>query len=93
MIRLFRLWRVAGRDLRLLWFALRHRSRPIWLLPAAALFAFYALEPLNFALPLLGIVDDFILLPLVLHGLLRFLPADIRSGFERRSIGIFVSLQ
>jgi uncharacterized membrane protein YkvA (DUF1232 family) len=85
MIRLFRLWRLAARDLPLLWFALRHRSRPMWLLPAVALLALYALDPLNFALPPVGIVDDFILLPLVLHGLLRLLPTDIRLGFERRS--------
>jgi uncharacterized membrane protein YkvA (DUF1232 family) len=85
MIRLFRLWRLARRDLPLLWFALRHRSRPIWLLPAAALLVLYVIDPLNFALPLVGIVDDLILLPLVLHGLLRLLPADIRLGFERRS--------
>jgi uncharacterized membrane protein YkvA (DUF1232 family) len=78
VIRLIRLWRVAGRDLRMLWFALRHPRRPLWLLPAAALLAFYALEPLNFAIPVLGLVDDFLLLPLVLHALLKFLPADIR---------------
>jgi uncharacterized membrane protein YkvA (DUF1232 family) len=84
MLRLFRLWRLGGRDLALLWYALRHPNRPIWLLPATALLGFYALEPANFALPLLGVVDDLILLPLLLHGMLQFLPADIRDGFERR---------
>jgi uncharacterized membrane protein YkvA (DUF1232 family) len=77
VIRLIRLWRVAGADLRLLWFALRHPRRPLWLLPATALLALYALEPLNFAIPVLGLVDDFLLLPLVLHALLKLLPADI----------------
>ena len=85
MVRLFRLWRLGGHDLRLVWFALRHPSRPIWLLPVVAILGFYALEPLNFAIPLLGVVDDFILLPLLLNCLVRFLPADIRSGFERRA--------
>ena len=85
MIRLFRLWRLAGRDLHLLWFALRHPSRPLWLLPAAAVLTFYALEPLNFAMPFLGFVDDLVLLPLVLHWLVKFLPADIRDAFEYRS--------
>ena len=41
----------------LLWFALRQRNRPIWLLPAVVLLGLYALEPLNFAIPLLGVVD------------------------------------
>jgi uncharacterized membrane protein YkvA (DUF1232 family) len=84
MIRLFRLWRIGGTDLRLLWFALRHPNRPVWLLPLATILVVYAIEPLNFAVPLLGIVDDFVLLPLVLHLLLRFLPTEIRHGFAQR---------
>jgi uncharacterized membrane protein YkvA (DUF1232 family) len=85
MFRLFRLWRLGASDLRLIWYALRHPQRPLWLLPAASLLAFYALEPVNFALPLLGIIDDFLLLPLLLHLVVRFLPADIRYDFGRRS--------
>ena len=84
MIRLFRLWRLGRQDLRLLWFALRHRSRPVWLWPAAAFLTLYALDPANFAIPLLGLVDDFVLLPLVLHLLLKFLPSDIRAGFGQK---------
>ncbi len=83
MIRLFRLWRMARGDLRLLWFALQHRSRPLWLWPAVALLGLYALDPANFALPALGFVDDFVLVPLALHVMLRFLPTDIRAGFKR----------
>lgn len=80
MLRLFRLWRLGAQDLRLLWFAMRHPGRPVWLWPAAVVLGIYALEPLNFAVPLLGIVDDLVLLPLVLHLLVRFLPLDIRVG-------------
>jgi uncharacterized membrane protein YkvA (DUF1232 family) len=78
MLRLMRLWRLAAVDLRILWFALRHPHRPIWLWPAAIVLGLYAFEPLNFAIPALGIVDDFILLPLVVHVLVRFLPLGIR---------------
>jgi uncharacterized membrane protein YkvA (DUF1232 family) len=80
MFRLLRLWRLLGNDLRLLWFALRHPRRPFWLVPAVVLLALYALDPLNFALPFAGAVDDFVLIPLALHLLLRLLPADIRAG-------------
>jgi uncharacterized membrane protein YkvA (DUF1232 family) len=80
MFRLLRLWRLVGNDLRLLWFALRHPRRPFWLAPAVVLLALYALDPLNFAIPFAGAVDDFVLIPLVLHLLLRLLPADIRAG-------------
>jgi uncharacterized membrane protein YkvA (DUF1232 family) len=79
MLRLLRLWRIAGKDLSLLWFALRQRNRPIWLLPAVVLLGLYALEPLNFAIPLLGVVDDVILLPLALHFLAMCLPAEFRK--------------
>jgi uncharacterized membrane protein YkvA (DUF1232 family) len=83
MRRLFRLWRLLGDDLRLLLYALRHPLRPVWLMPAAAVLLLYALEPLNFALPLLGVVDDLVLLPLVLHALLARLPAELRACYAR----------
>ncbi len=85
MLRLFRIWRLGRQDLRVLWFALRHKSRPLWLIPALVVLGLYAFEPLNFALPLLGVVDDLILLPLALHWLVKLLPAQIRSGFGGES--------
>jgi uncharacterized membrane protein YkvA (DUF1232 family) len=69
MKRLFRLWRFGGRDLRVLWAALRHPNRPRWLLPASLALMFFALEPFNFAIPVLGVVDDLMLLPLLLRAL------------------------
>jgi uncharacterized membrane protein YkvA (DUF1232 family) len=86
MIRLLRLWRLSAWDLRLLWFALRHPHRPVWLLPVVLVLGFYALEPLNFVMPVIGVVDDFIVLPLVLHLLVSFLPLDIRTGFGLKKI-------
>lgn len=80
MPRLLKLWRLVGKDLHLLWFALRHPNRPLWLWPAAVLLALYALDPFNFALPIAGFVDDLVLIPLLLHVMLRLLPADIRAG-------------
>lgn len=85
MVRLLRLWRLGAHDIRYVFFALRHPSRPLWLFPVAAALAIYALEPFNFALPLLGVIDDFVLLPLALHFLVRLLPAQIRYDFEQRS--------
>jgi uncharacterized membrane protein YkvA (DUF1232 family) len=86
MLRLIRLWRLGAKDLVLLWFALRHPHRPAWLWPAAAVLFLYAVDPLNFAIPLLGAVDDLILVPLVLHLLVMLLPLDIRVAFGRRLI-------
>lgn len=69
MRRIFRLWRMSRDDLRLVWRLLRHPHRPRWLLPATLALGFFALEPFNFAMPFLGVVDDLFLLPLLLHGL------------------------
>jgi uncharacterized membrane protein YkvA (DUF1232 family) len=82
MLRILRLWRLSGTDLRLLWFALRHRPRPIWLWPALLILTWFALEPFNFSFPLLGVLDDVIILPLVLHVLVKLLPNDIHSAFS-----------
>jgi uncharacterized membrane protein YkvA (DUF1232 family) len=58
----------------------------VWLLPAALVLGFYALEPFNFVMPVVGMVDDFIVLPLLLHVVVSFLPLDIRTGFGLKRI-------
>lgn len=84
MIRLLRLWRLIAGDLRLLWFALRHPRRPIWVWPVAVVLGLYALDPVNFALPFAGMIDDLVLVPLLVHVAVRLLPAEIRLGFALR---------
>jgi uncharacterized membrane protein YkvA (DUF1232 family) len=84
-MRLLRLWRLGGHDLRLVWYALKHPDRPVWLWPVVVMLGLYALEPLNFALPVIGLVDEFVILPLALHAILAFLPPEILAGFARRS--------
>ena len=80
MRRLFIFWRQGGRDVKLLWRALKHPDRPAWLMPAAVLLAFFALDPLNLALPMLGAVDDLVLLPLALRALTSALPLHLRDA-------------
>jgi uncharacterized membrane protein YkvA (DUF1232 family) len=88
MKRIFALWRlVAGQDLRLLWFAIRHEKRPRWLLPGLAGLAWFAVEPLNFAVPVVGAVDELVLVPLMLHGMIKMLPVDVIDGFARAYAG------
>jgi uncharacterized membrane protein YkvA (DUF1232 family) len=83
MRRLFRLWQIGGRDLRFLLKTLRQPDRPQWLLPALLVLMFFAIEPLNFALPLVGVVDDLVLLPLLLRGLARLAAGAARSRDDR----------
>lgn len=85
MFRLLRLWRLVASDLRLLWFALWHQRRPIWLWPVAVVLGLYALDPVNFALPFAGVIDDLVLVPLLSHLVVKLLPAEIRLGFALRS--------
>jgi uncharacterized membrane protein YkvA (DUF1232 family) len=85
MTRLFRLWRLVAGDLRLLWFALRHRRRPLWLWPVTIVLGLYALDPVNFALPFAGVVDDLVLVPLLVHLMVRWLPTEIKTGFVAAS--------
>jgi uncharacterized membrane protein YkvA (DUF1232 family) len=68
---IFRLWRMSRNDLKILWQALRHPNRPTWLLPATLALGLFTFEPFNFAIPVLGVVDDIFLLPLLLHGLAK----------------------
>ena len=82
--RLLRLWRLARQDLRLVWFALRHRNRPAWLWPAVGLLAVYALDPFNVVLPTLGVVDDLVILPFAVHLLVKLLPPQIHASYARR---------
>lgn len=86
MFRLLRLWRLAASDFRLLWFALRHPRRPIWLWPVAVVLGLYALDPVNFALPFVGIVDDLVLVPLLIHLIVTLLPTEIKSGYALRPL-------
>lgn len=82
MLRLWRIWRLGASDVRLLLYALHHASRPGWLWPAVIVLGLYAFDPFNFAIPLLGVVDDLVILPLLLHLLAKMLPGAIRRGFD-----------
>jgi uncharacterized membrane protein YkvA (DUF1232 family) len=83
MRRLFRLWQIGGQDLLFLLKTLRQPGRPQWLLPALLILMFFAFEPLNFALPLVGVIDDFVMLPLLLRGLAKLAAGTVRKRDDR----------
>jgi uncharacterized membrane protein YkvA (DUF1232 family) len=85
--RLAVLWSVIRGDARRLWFALRHPAAPPWLKVGTALIVLYLLSPVDLlpeAIPLLGVVDDLVLVPLAIRWLLSRLPAEVRGDVERR---------
>jgi uncharacterized membrane protein YkvA (DUF1232 family) len=86
--RLSILWSVVRGDARLLWFALRHPLAPRWLKPALAGAALYALSPVDLlpdVLPVLGLADDLVLVPLALAFMARRLPPELRTEFARQA--------
>jgi uncharacterized membrane protein YkvA (DUF1232 family) len=86
--RLSILWSVVRGDARLLWFALRHPLAPRWLKPALAGVALYALSPVDLLpdmLPVLGLADDLVLVPLALAFMARRLPPVLRADFARQA--------
>jgi uncharacterized membrane protein YkvA (DUF1232 family) len=83
------LWTLVRGDARQLWFALRHPAAPGWLKLGTALIALYLLSPIDLipeALPVIGVVDDLVLVPLAIRWLLKRLPADIaRAAAQGRA--------
>ena len=85
--RLTVLWTVVRGDARQLWFALRHPAAPGWLKVGTALIALYLLSPVDIVpdwLPVIGVVDDLVLVPLAIRWLLRRLPPDVAAAAARR---------
>ena len=80
--RLSVLWAVVRGDARQLWSALQHQASPRWLKPAVALMVLCVVSPVDLipdVVPLLGLVDDVVLLPLAMRFVLRRLPAAVRA--------------
>ena len=85
--RLTLLWTVVRGDARQLWFALRHPAAPTWLKIGAALIVLYVLSPIDLIpdfIPLLGVMDDVVLVPLAIRFLLKRLPAELARATAPR---------
>ncbi len=82
------IWTVVRSDARLLYRALRHGQAPQWLKWGVAGIALYLISPIDLIpdfIPLLGVMDDIVLIPLAMRWLLKKLPAGVREDIERRS--------
>lgn len=85
--RLTLLWTVLRGDARQLWFALRHPAAPGWLKLSTALLALYVISPIDIipdVLPLIGVVDDLVLVPLAIRWMLKRLPPEILQAARAR---------
>ena len=85
--RLTVLWSLARGDARRLWFALRHPLAPTWLKAGTALLVLYVVSPIDLlpdVLPVIGIVDDLVLVPLAIRWMLKRLPPGIADAAPAR---------
>ena len=85
-------WSLVKGDVRLLWYALQHPEAPSWLKWGTAGVALYLVSPVDFIpdlIPIIGVMDDIVLVPLAIRWLLGKLPAHIRADIERRAGGAF----
>ena len=88
--RLTLLWTVVRGDARQLWFALRHPDAPGWLKWGTALIALYLFSPIDLipdVLPVIGMVDDLVLVPLAIRWMLKRLPPGIALAAAARRAG------
>ena len=82
------LWTLLRTDARQLWFALRHPGAPGWLKVGTALIVLYVLSPIDLipdVIPVLGVLDDLVLVPLAIRFLLKRLPPPIAQASAARS--------
>jgi uncharacterized membrane protein YkvA (DUF1232 family) len=90
-LRLFRLFKLTGREATLLWYACRNPATPLLIKLGALLLAVYIVSPIDFipdALPLVGWMDDVTLLAFAIPAILKLMPetilAEARMATERR---------
>jgi uncharacterized membrane protein YkvA (DUF1232 family) len=86
--RLSVIWTVVRGDAKVLWHALKHPEAPGWLKLGVAGLVLYLISPVDLipeVVPLLGVVDDLVLVPLAIGFLLRRLPARVRDEARRRA--------
>lgn len=72
--RLTLLWTLVRGDARRLWSAVRHPAAPTWLKVGTALIVLYVLSPIDLIpefIPVLGVMDDLVLVPLAIRFLLK----------------------
>ena len=84
-----------ARDLKrqtlVVWFAARDPRTPVYLRLLALVIAAYALSPIDLIpdfIPVLGYLDDLIIVPLGLLLILRLLPAEVRADATRQAAAV-----
>src|SRR5512141_3448314 len=84
-----RAWaRAIQADALTLWYAARHPRTPVLAKALAAGLVVYALSPIDLIpdfIPVLGLLDDALLLPLLILLVVRLMPADVFADCRARA--------
>jgi uncharacterized membrane protein YkvA (DUF1232 family) len=86
--RISTLWVLVKGDARRLWYALRHPDAPGWLKFGTGFLLLYLVSPIDLipeAIPLLGVVDDLVLVPAAIRWMIKHLPPHVRADADRRA--------
>ncbi len=88
--RLAAVWAVVRGDAKRLWIALRHPLAPRWLKVGTAMILLYLVSPIDLipdALPIIGVMDDIVIIPLAIRALLKRLPPELHAEVQRKMPG------
>jgi uncharacterized membrane protein YkvA (DUF1232 family) len=88
--RLIALWTVVRGDAKRLWIALRHPMSPGWLKGGVVLVVLYLISPIDLipdTLPIIGVMDDLIIVPMAIRAMLKRLPPAVQAEIQRRMPG------
>lgn len=86
--RLRRWARLIKRDALTLWYACRDPRTPLWLKLMTGVLVAYAFSPIDLIpdfIPIIGLLDDALIVPLGVMLLLRLLPKEIRISSEAKA--------
>ncbi|MEG1684313.1 MAG: DUF1232 domain-containing protein [Oscillospiraceae bacterium] len=81
-------------DLPAVFLALRHKKTPWYAKLLAGITVAYALSPIDLIpdfIPLLGYLDDVLLLPLLIFWVVRLIPADVLADCRARAEGLWAT--
>lgn len=80
--------RALKREVTVVYFVMRHPDTPIYVKVCAAIIVGYALSPIDLIpdfVPVLGYVDEIILLPLAILLLIRLIPANLLAACRQEA--------
>jgi uncharacterized membrane protein YkvA (DUF1232 family) len=86
--RLSLLWLLVKGDARRLWFALKHPQAPGWLKLGTVGVLIYLFSPVDLLpdfIPIIGVVDDLVLVPAAIRFMLKRLPPELLADVQRRA--------